>query len=393
MNHGATTITAVRLTPVNVARTTGLVCGHVIVEIDTDAGITGLGEMSDLQHLPRFHPDVEDLARTLTSMLVGVDIWAANQLAHLLETAFPSAGSLYDKGAVIRCGVDIALWDARGKASDRSVSALLGGAVRPALPVAYPIFRQRDVADVEANLAIVAARLAEGFEEFRVYVGGDLELDELFLRSLRERFGDDAVRIKSLDFSNLLDATAALRFLDRTHELGYGLVEAPARAGDLTGLAEVRRRGPVPVSEHVYDAASALALVGARAVDVLNVGLFALGGLTPALRVTAIAEAAGLSCLVGTTQELSIGTAAAAHLGVCAPSATVSGDPVGPLLYAADVVREPVGYERGALLAPSGPGLGVELDPERLAAVAGRLRWDTASTASIVDRVGRPSRG
>src|SRR5699024_6518090 len=156
----------------------------------------------------------------------------------------------------------------------------------------------------------------------------------------------------------------------------YALVEAPAREGDVDGLAEVRRRALVPVSEHVYDAPAALRLAAARAVDVLNVGLFALGGITPALRVVAIAEAAGLECLVGTTQELSIGTAAAAHLGGATGNATVPSDPVGPLLYTADVVREPVVYHRGELLPPTGPGLGLQLDPDRLREVAGPLRWE-----------------
>ncbi len=379
-----------RLTPVNVARTTGVVCGHVIVELDTDDGQTGIGEMSDFQHLPRFHPDIGDLTSTLTAMLTGIDLWAANQISGLLEGSFPSSGSLYDKGAVIRCGIDIALWDLRGKVSGRSVGSLLGGAVRNALPVAYPIFRQRSAADIEANLELVANRLDEGFTMFRVYVGGDLGLDELFLRALRDHFGD-RIEIKSLDFSNLLDAAAATRFIERTLDVGYALVEAPAHEGDLDGLAQVRRRALVPVSEHVYDASAALRLVSARAVDVLNVGLFALGGITPALRVIAIAEAAQVECLIGTTQELSIGTAAAVHLGVATECVTIASDPVGPLLYRSDVVAAPVTYSGGELLAPTGPGLGMEIDPERLQEVAGPLRWDAGATTSIIDRAGTSS--
>ena len=385
-----TTITSVRLTPVNVARSTGLVCGHVIVELTTDDGHTGIGEMSDFQHLPRFHPDVPDLARTLQAMLVGVDPWRANEISTALEQAFPSAGSLYDKGAVIRCGVDTAVWDLRGRLRDQAVSTLLGGSVRSSLPVAYPIFRARSTADVQANLEQVATRLEQGFAMFRVYVGGDLDLDEQFLREVRSQFGD-RVAIKSLDFSNLLEATAAARFIERTLDVGYSLVEAPAREGDLEGLAEVRRRALVPVSEHVYDAPAGLRLAAARAVDVLNVGLFALGGITPALRVVAIAEAAGLDCLVGTTQELSIGTAAAAHLGVATGCVTVPSDPVGPLLYTADVVRTPVVYDGGHLLPPAGPGLGLELDTERLQEAAGPLRWEPGATTAVIDRTGSPS--
>ena len=104
----------------------------------------------------------------------------------------------------------------------------------------------------------------------------------------------------------------------------------------------------------------------------------------------AIAEAARLECLIGTTQELSIGTAAAAHLGVAAPRVTVASDPVGPLLYRGDVVARPVSYRDGALQVPTGPGLGMSIDRDRLDQAAGPLRWDTAATVDVVDRVGRP---
>ncbi|GAB3426693.1 hypothetical protein [Flindersiella endophytica] len=61
-----------RLTPVATPRTTGLVCGHVIVELSTSDGLVGLGEMSDFQHLPRYHVEVPELERTLSELLVGL---------------------------------------------------------------------------------------------------------------------------------------------------------------------------------------------------------------------------------------------------------------------------------------------------------------------------------
>ncbi|WP_020574357.1 mandelate racemase/muconate lactonizing enzyme family protein [Actinopolymorpha alba] len=384
-------ITRVRLTAINTPRTSGLVCGHVIVELLTDVdGLIGVGEMSDLQHLPRFHVDVEDLERTLTAILSDLDPLNLNEASRRLEESFPQAGNLYDKSSVIKCGVDIAIWDLVGKLSGRSVSDLLGGRVRESLPIAYPIFRQRTARDVEANLELVAAKLADGFSRFRVYVGRELQLDEQFLRRARADFGD-AVRIKSLDFSNLLDARDACAFIERTRDLDYELVEAPARSGDSAGLAYVRDRALLPVSEHVYSDRWALELVTARAVDILNVGLFALGGITPVRRVLAIAEAAGLRCLVGTTQELSIGTAAAAHVGASASVVTVASDPVGPLLYLEDVVREKARYAGGELVVPTGPGLGVELDRTRLDAVAGPLSWSGGGVVDVIDRIGAPA--
>lgn len=384
-------ITDVRLTPVTSPRAS-IVCGHVIVEVVTDQGVVGVGEMSDFQHLPMYHLDIPELARTLSSLLAGADPFAANALAERLDRAFPQADDLYDKASLVVCGVDIALWDLRARLLEVNLGTLLGGRVREALPIAYPVFRQQSAADVEANLATVARVLADGCHRFRVYVGRDLDLDEAFLVRCRERFGS-RVAIKSLDFSNLLDAHAAARFVERTRHLGYDFVEAPARAGDLDGLRRVRRL--VPVSEHAHSPRGALRLVTHGAVDILNVGLFVLGGITAARQVLGIAAAAGVDCLVGTTQELAIGTAAAAHVGTTSAAVVTASDPVGPLLYGRDVVAAPLDFRDGSLRAPDGPGLGVTIDPDRLAAARDHLSWSATDPVTVIDRTGpgraRPS--
>ncbi|WP_276320700.1 enolase C-terminal domain-like protein, partial [Phytoactinopolyspora endophytica] len=164
------------------------------------------------------------------------------------------------------------------------------------------------------------------------------------------------------------------------------LVESPAPNHDIRGLARARDRLPVPVSEHVYSYRWALELIAAEAVDVFNVSVIAIGGITAARRIFAIAEAAERQCLVGTTQELSIGTAAAVHVGAAMPTVTVPSDPAGPMLYTADVVRDPVRYLDGVLQLPDGPGLGMELDSDRLAACAGPLTWAGTDAGGAVDR-------
>ncbi|TDD69830.1 hypothetical protein E1262_11155 [Jiangella aurantiaca] len=379
-------ITGVTLTSVNTPRRGGITCGHIIVELLTDVdGLVGVGEMSDLQHLPRYHVDVPELERTLTGLLAGLDPLALTEGYRRLEASFPQAEHIYDKSRAIKTGVDTALWDLAAKRLGIRVADLLGGPMRDRMPIAYPIFRMQHEDDVHRRLDVVADRLADGFQWFRIYVGRRLDLDERFLRMARERFGDQ-LRIKSLDFSNLLDAKAACRFANRVSDVGFDLVEAPAPARDIRGLAMARQQLPVPVSEHVYSYRWALDLVAADAVDVFNVSVIAIGGITPVRRIFAIAEAAGTPCLIGTTQELSIGTAAAAHVAMAMPAAVLPGDPVGPLLYTADVVRRPVTYVDGHLTLPEGPGLGMEVDPERLAAIEGPLTWAHTSATAATDR-------
>jgi muconate cycloisomerase len=377
-------IADVRLTPVSSARA-NIVCGHVIVELISEDGTVGLGEMSDFQHLPMYHVDVRGLETTLRELLVGRDPRESTALTALLERTFPSSDFLYDKAGVIRCGVDIALWDLRSKALGLNIGVMLGGRMRAELPIAFPIFRQQSPEDVDANLALVRRMLDRGFSRFRVYVGRNLAFDEAFLRRAREELGEK-ITIKSLDFSNLLDAREAARFIEATRDLGYDFVEAPARAGDLAGLRFVRERTLVPVSEHATSPRAALRFAAHEAVDIINVGLFVLGGITPAQRVLAIAEAAGLSVVIGTTQELAIGTAAAAHVGVTTSADVLASDPVGPLLYRRDVVTEQLEFRDSALLPPNGEGIGLSISAELLEAATEPLRWGAVDPLAVIDR-------
>ena len=106
-------------------------------------------------------------------------------------------------------------------------------------------------------------------------------------------------------------------------------------------------------------------MIKAGAVDIFNIS-HQSGGMWGAARLFALADAAGLQCLISTTQEMSIGTAAVAHLGATVPVLHYPGDAVGPLLYVDDVAVEPLRFDGTRLIIPDAPGLGVVLDHERL---------------------------
>ncbi|MBC7237902.1 MAG: hypothetical protein H5T69_18825, partial [Chloroflexi bacterium] len=124
----------------------------------------------------------------------------------------------------------------------------------------------------------------------------------------------------------------------------------------------VRSRIPKPISEHIHSVEQAFFFAQNRLVDIFNLSLAGCGGFTAALHMAHIAQAAGISCLVGTTQELSIGVAAQAMFGAVLENLDYPSDMTGGLLYLDDVVKERVRYESGYLLVPEGPGVGMELD-------------------------------
>jgi L-alanine-DL-glutamate epimerase-like enolase superfamily enzyme len=380
-------IARLRLHPVRVSRETGVTNEHVIVEIETDDGITGWGEMSDLSHLPLYQFDVPQLQSALSEILVGADPRALNQIERRMMGFYPDEGHMYSRSGLVRQGVDLAIHDCLGRADDVPVNRLLGGALRDRIPVCYPVFRLRATDQVPAALDRVDEKLREGFDVIRFYAGTDPAADLAFMTGFADRFAG-RVRIKSLDFSNVLGWREALQATDRlTGVVEVMLVESPALRGDLEGLVEFRRRSTLPVSEHAHGQRHAWQLLHLGAVDILNLSPYVLGGIRPTIRAAAMAEASGASVLLGTTQELGLGTAAVAHLGAVLPALPFPADNIGPRLYTADVATPAVEFVDGQLVVPTGPGLGPTVDPALLESLRSSGDWSFGlDLAGAVDR-------
>jgi galactarate dehydratase (D-threo-forming) len=385
-------IERVRLFPIATARTTGVTNQHVIVRVDAGDSHVGWGEMSDLSHVPMYQFDVAELGRTLNELLRGKDPRNIAQIEDDLIRFFPDEGHMYSRSGLVRQGIDLALHDLLGRADGAPAWALLGGRLRERVKVCYPIFRMRSAEEVGPNLERVQAALDAGFDLVRVYVGANVQADEAFLAQFAERFAG-RVAIKSLDFSNLLAWRRAWQATERMAELvGFMLVESPAPRNDLEGLAEFRRRSRWPVSEHVQHIQHGWQLLRHASVDILNVSPYLLGGLRASLRLIALAEAARASVLIGTTQELNLGTAAVAHLAAAARVLDYPCDNTGPRLYVDDVVAAPVRYQDGYLHVPEGAGLGLEVDAARVEALSGAAQWTFGvDLAGVLDRT--PSTG
>jgi muconate cycloisomerase len=380
-------IRGLQLFPVMIERRTGFANLHVMVRLEAENGAVGWGEMSDLSHLPLYELRLEALEQALSSMLAGQDAANLAALEELVLRFFPNEGHKYSRAGLVRQGVDLAAHDLVARAQGLSVAALVGGRLRDRFKVCYPIFRMTSLAAVAPNLDQMGNALERGFDLFRVYVGRDLAADERFFEQAAERFGD-RVRYKSLDFSNLLPWRRSLPWAERLAERAhFTLIESPALENDDDGLREFRRRSRWPVSEHVNHLQHAWHLLHAGLVDILNVSPYVVGGLRPALRIIGLAEAAQASVLLGTTQELDLGTAALAQLGASARVLDYASDCTGPELYTQRVVRAPLRYSGGELIVPDGPGLGVDVDEDRLARfAAGAENPFGSDVKAIVDR-------
>lgn len=357
-------IDSVALFPVVTPRVYGEPSQHVMLRLTAADGTEGWGEMSDVSHLPAMMPDTDDLQRCLESLLIGI---SAGQLASadaLMDANFPGS-RFHGKACLVRSAVSIAMHDLKARLLGISVCELMGGARRDRIPICYPIFRMKSIRDVGDRKELVTRQYQKGFRAFRFYFGFDTDADESLLDWIESTFSRE-ITITSLDGSGLFTLPAFLRAYERLSKYRFESIESPVDRDHVELIAEARRRIAHPVSEHVRSPEYAIRLIRQHAVDIFNVSITVAGGLRGMMTLFDLAHSAGLECLIGTTQELSVATAAQAHAGAVAPTLDYASDPVGPEIYEHDVTRERARFEDGCLIVPSGPGLGVEVDLEKV---------------------------
>ena len=352
---------------------------YYILEFETEAGLTGLGEVSDLEDAWDA-PAPAVLRQTLLAPLVDIDLRQRRPAWDRVNDALPTDYHPEFR-RLVTAAVDVGLLDLNAKHHHAPAHALLGGGCRDALPVSWVAYI-RGVAELEEE---IAEKVGAGFSAFKLKVGADFDLDCERIRVCRRLAGPDAY-IKA-DASGAWEEEEAIDRIRTFSGLGVDAVETPLRqiarsvAKDrpeeinadpdaaAQALARVREAVPADIIEHVadFDEGFALALLRHAAVDVFNIVPVQAGSLHRAQRLVHIAEAGGMPVLLGSTVELGIGTAAALHLGIAAQAVTVASDLVGPGLLADDVVAPRLGYERGQLGVGTGIGLGVDLVPTQLA--------------------------
>ena len=362
-------ITNIELIPIYSTREMGRSCPsdskkavsrHIIVRLQTDADITGLGEMSDVSF--DLTPEaVNGLSARLEPLLVGRSPFDLTALQVDLEQQ--------EWEPQVLAGIDIALHDAIGRALNVPIYQLFGGRYREKIPFAYPLAPCQIETDIAANLQRIKKLQDQGHPTIRYYFGAALTLDERFLSALRQRWGD-RVEINALDASGRFDVETAIDVIRRFAPFKPNLVESPVKGrqnAPVEDFIAVKQAVEVPISEHASEAPVAIRLARHEAVDVFNLGV-GYSGLTACRKTFGLAELFGIKTLLGSTVELSIGTAARAHLVAAIPNIDFPCYPSGPLVYYEQVVKEQVRYQEGHIIVPEGPGLGMELDEERLAA-------------------------
>ena len=192
--------------------------------------------------------------------------------------------------------------------------------------------------------------------------------DVMRLEKLRERFGDEiSLRI---DYNQGLPAFDAMRRIRDLEAFAPTFIEQPVRMHERAALAEITRAidTPIMADESVFDPKQALIGAEMRIADIFALKIMKSGGIRRALEVAAIARAAGIDVYGGCMFETSIAHAAGALLMAAVPDLKLGCEFYMSTYYAeADILEEPFPVKNGMVQVPRGPGLGVSIDPEKLA--------------------------
>jgi mandelate racemase len=323
----------------------------VLIDIYMDQGIIGRSYI--FGYTPLTLRPLVDLLENLAEHLQGKSISPIERF-HDFEGTFRLLGRQGLLGMAIS-GIDMALWDALGRANDLSVARLLGGEEKPI--TAYDSYGMIDPAK---DAALLEKALGRGFTAIKIKIGGgSLAKDLETVSAVREIIGDDCRLM--VDYNQSLSVPAAIRRIDHLADYDLEWVEEPVPAEDLAGHASVRRASKVPIQtgENWWfpeDAARAIAL---QASDFAMLDVMKIGGVTGWMRAAAQAEGASLPVSSHIFVETS------AHLLAVTPQAHF----LEYLDIASPILQDPPEIEAGAL-RPRGPGLGLDWEESAVARYA-----------------------
>ncbi len=333
----------------------------VLLELETDEGLIGVGEVVPL---PRFNgQSVESVTAAIEQYMrpyiVGEDPFRMNRI-------LDRAGRAVAGNMPALCAVDLALHDLVARALGRPVVDLLGGAVRDRVVAVI----EMPIEDPERSAARALALVADGFKAFKPKVGRDPLDDAGRLAAIRGAVGE-GVTLR-VDVNQAWTVDQAIGFLRESERLGVGLelIEQPVPKWDLEGLARIRSRTDVPVmvDESVFTPQDAMRVIRAGAADIINIKQNKSGGLRGAMKIAAIAEAAGVEYLLGVDDPIGIGTAMKVHMACALEQLTRPCEFSEFAVFDDHLLERPFAVEDGHALLPEGPGFGVQIDWERAAA-------------------------
>ena len=350
---------------------------YVILKVTTDEGITGLGEAPCIlswggEHGKYFGEDPHIVCylanERFAPMLMGEDPRSIKMLLPRMDREV--RGYPYTKAMI-----ESALLDIVGKHAGLPVYQLLGGAARTRVELCHSV----GIAPPQEAAKEAAQVAADGIRWMQIKVPGMPEEDLKIVKAIRQTVGDDVNIFPDIN-RGYLNAKDAINSINAMRD-GAGIMAVEQPVEGISAMARITQSVDIPVivDEGCWSPQDAVEIVKRGAADVLSIYFTKAGGLIRSMEIGAIGRGAGLPVNVNGSLEGGVGNAANLHLSAALEGEVLPGvitvntlegreqTKVGGVFYTDDVIAEPFKYEDGFLEVPDRPGLGVELDEEKMA--------------------------
>ncbi|MCS2608623.1 mandelate racemase/muconate lactonizing enzyme family protein [Halomonas dongshanensis] len=341
---------------------------HCLVEVICDDGTIGWGEC-----LGPAKANAE-VVNTYAQWLLGQDPLETEKIWLALYNRLRDQGQ---RGLTMTAlsGIDIALWDIKGKHFGVSISTLLGGRFRDAVRAyATGSFRREGVDRISDVAAEVARYREEGFHAVKIKIGFDVEEDLQVIEAVREAIGPE-LRLM-IDANHGYDYLEAIEVGRRAAAFGVDWFEEPVLPEQIGTYEAVRVGQPIPVAsgENWHGRYAMHEPLSRRAIDIVQPDICGVGGFSEIRRVVDMAALHGVR-LVPHVWGTAVCLAASLQFMAALPPNPPRGRPIEPIMefdrtenpFRQAVVKTPLEHHQGVVTIPNGPGLGIEIDREALA--------------------------
>lgn len=328
-----------------------------VVRVTTIDGIEGFGEVCPLgpAYLPAHAGGARAALHELAPAVLGLDAGNLGALNTAMDSALMGHG--YAKSAI-----DTACWDAFGRSVGRPVCDLLGGRLTESFPLYFAV----PLASAEEMTAYVQARRAEGIHRFQLKIGADPYEDAARTRSVVEATGPDDVVVADANGGwGVQDAVVAARAMEDLERVFF---EQPCATFEECLIVRQRTTLPMVLDECIRDVHSLLRAHEAKALEAFNLKISKVGGLTKAKLMRDLAVELGLRVTIEDAWGGDLVTAAVSHVAASTPPDTLF-----TVSFMNDWTNEHVAGHQprskgGFGSAPTGAGLGIDVDVEALGA-------------------------
>ncbi|MBN9077760.1 MAG: mandelate racemase [Rhizobiales bacterium 65-79] len=348
---------------------------YVMVKMTDSDGRVGWGEAPALKdwggEFGRYFGESALITRAvidnyLAPAIIGIETANLVELHARMDATI--RGYPYSKAAM-----EFAAYDLAGRWLNVPVHTLLGGKARDRVPVTHSI----GLISIDEARSEVARIVAEGVRTIKVKIGVDPERDIAMVNAVREVAGE-GVEICVDANEGYKTPGEAVQIVRRMEKNRLKYVEQPVMG--IERIAEVGRRidAPVMADESAWNAHDSIQIIRNGGIQIVSIYTTKAGGLLKAMEVGAVCRAAGIICNVNGSIETGIGNLANVQLAAASPAVTLScvipvstpaeaqHGQIGGIYYKDDLLSEPMEFVDGAIVVPSGPGMGIEVDLKKI---------------------------